>query len=145
MEAELMTLAAAGATALVQQMAADSWVQARDRMVSFFSRHRAGEEDLIEGELETSRGELTTAVNTGDEQAASDVEAEWRTRLRRTLAADPAAASELREVVDALAPEESDQKVTEVHNTISGGVQHGPVIQAGNVGSLTIGTPSDPV
>lgn len=141
MEAELMALAAAGATAFVQQMAADSWAQARDRVVSFFSRHRVGEEDLIEGELETSRRELTVALETGDEQTALDVEAEWRTRLRRTLQANPAAASELRAVLDDLAPSGNDQQIVDVHNTISGGVQHGPVIQAGNVGSLNFGTP----
>ncbi|MGW2700631.1 hypothetical protein [Streptomyces sp. NPDC001340] len=141
MEAELMALAAAGATAFVQQMAADSWAQARDRIVSFFSR-RGGEEDVIEGELETSHGELAVAMETGDEQTASDVEAEWRTRLRRTLVANPAAASELRALLDELAPDQSDQQGAVVHNMISGGVQHGPVIQVGNVGSLSFGTPS---
>ncbi|MFC9884465.1 hypothetical protein ACFVJW_33390 [Streptomyces libani] len=140
MEAELMALAAAGATAFVQQMAADSWAQARGRIVSFFSR-RAGEEGVIEGELETSRRELTVAIEAGDEQTALDVEAEWRTRLRRTLAANPAAAAELREVLFELAPGRSEQQVGHVHNTISGGVQHGPVVQGGNIGSLSFGTP----
>jgi hypothetical protein len=140
-EAELMALAATGATAFVQQMAADSWTQARDRIVAFFSR-RAGDEDgVIEGELETSRGELTTARVSGDERTASDVEAEWRTRLRRTLLADPGAAAELRAILDELEPHPSSQQIGDVHNTISGGVQHGPVIQTGTLGSLTIGTP----
>jgi hypothetical protein len=142
MEAELMALAAAGATAFVQQMAADSWTQARDRMVSFFSRHRGGEEDVIEGELETSREELTAALEAGDEQTALDVESEWRTRLRRTLQSNPAAVSELRVILDDLVPDGKGQQVADVHNTISGGVQHGPVIQAGNVGSLHFGPAS---
>ncbi|WP_381799640.1 hypothetical protein [Streptomyces niveus] len=34
METELVALAAAGATALVQQMATDGWTAARDRMVA---------------------------------------------------------------------------------------------------------------
>lgn len=97
---------------------------------------------MIEGELETSHGELAVAMETGDEQTASDVEAEWRTRLRRTLVANPAAASELRALLDELAPDQSDQQGAVVHNMISGGVQHGPVIQVGNVGSLSFGTPS---
>ncbi|KAB2593398.1 hypothetical protein [Streptomyces arboris] len=141
MEAELMALAGAGATALVQQMAVDSWEQARDLVVSFFSRRGGGEEAVIEGELETSRGELVAAMNAGDEQTASDVQAEWRTRLRRTLLADPAAASELQAILDDLAPRKRDGQVVDVRNTISGGVQHGPVIQAGNVGSLSFGAP----
>lgn len=136
-----MALAGAGATALVQQMAVDSWEQARDLVVSFFSRRGGGEEAVIEGELETSRGELVAAMNAGDEQTASDVQAEWRTRLRRTLLADPAAASELQAILDDLAPRKRDGQVVDVRNTISGGVQHGPVIQAGNVGSLSFGAP----
>lgn len=136
-----MALAAAGATAFVQQMAADSWEQVRDRIVSFLARRGDSDEGVIEGELETSRGELAAALESGDEQAASDIQAEWRTRLRRTLLADPAAASELRVVLDELAPGRSDQPVVDVHNTISGGVQHGPVIQTGTVGSLSLGTP----
>lgn len=142
MEAELVALAAAGATAFVQQMAADSWAPARDRLVSFFSRHRGGEEDVIEGELETSREELTAALETGDEQTALDVESEWRTRLRRTLQANPAAASELQAFLAELAPGGKGQQAAAVHNTISGGVQHGPVVQAGNVGSLHFGPTS---
>ncbi|MFE4646902.1 hypothetical protein [Streptomyces sp. NPDC056730] len=140
MEAELMALAAAGATALVQQMATDSWAQARDRIVAYFSR-RGGEEDVIEGELETSRGELTGAAGDGDEGIASDVEAEWRARLRRALVANPDSASELRAILDELAPDGGDQRVADVHNVISGGTQHGPVVQAGDVGSLNFGTP----
>ncbi len=99
-----MALTAAGATAFVQQRAADSWTQARDRIVAFFSRRAGDEEDVSEGESETSRGELTAARESGDERTASDVEAEWRTRLRRTLLADPAAAAEQRPTLDELAP-----------------------------------------
>ncbi|MGW4442085.1 hypothetical protein [Streptomyces sp. NPDC004682] len=135
-----MALAAAGATAFVQQMAADSWAQARDRLVSFLSRH-GGDEAVIEGELETSRGELTVAMDAGDQEVAADVEAEWRTRLRRTLAADPAAATELRAILDELTTGRAGQQAAKVHNVISGGVQHGPVIQAGHVGSVRFGTP----
>jgi hypothetical protein len=141
MEAELVALAATGATAFVQQMATDSWAHARDRIVSFFSRRGHGEEDLIEGELETSRGELTAALEAGDEQTVFDVEAEWRTRLRRILIANPTSASELQAVLDEFTPRRRDQQIADVHNTISGGVQHGPIVQVGNVGSLSFGTP----
>lgn len=143
MDAELAALAAAGATAFVEQMAADAWAQARDRIVAFFSR-RGGDEEVVAGELETSRGELAVAAESGDGQSASDVEAEWRTRLRRALAADPSAASELRAILDVLAPARGEQNVADVHNVISGGVQNGAVVQAGNVGSLTFGVPDLP-
>ncbi|MGW6841558.1 hypothetical protein [Streptomyces sp. NPDC054958] len=143
MEEELMGLAAAGATAFVQQMATDSWARARDRIALFFARRDGGEGVVIEGELETSRGELTAALEAGDEQMVLDAEAEWRTRLRRTLMADPTAASELQSVLDALAPRRGDQQFAEVRNTISGGVQHGPVVQVGSVRSPSFGVPPE--
>ncbi|MEU0162426.1 hypothetical protein ABZ154_27345 [Streptomyces sp. NPDC006261] len=143
MEAELMALAAAGATAFVQQMATDSWTQARDRIALFFARRGGGEGIVIEGELETSRGELTAALEAGDEQTVLDVEAGWRTRLRRTLIANPTAASELQSVLDELSPRRDDRQFADVHNTISGGVQHGPVVQVGSVGSLSFGPPGE--
>ncbi|MGR8011182.1 hypothetical protein [Streptomyces hypolithicus] len=149
MEAELVALATAGATALVQQMVTDSWSHARGRVAAIFSRSASGtaaDEDAVEGELEVSRGELTAARDAGDEQTAADVEAEWRTRLRRTLVADPAAAAELRALLDELtrtseagAAREAGAREGDVHNSISGGVQHGPVVQAKTVGSLTFG------
>jgi len=130
---ELMSLAAAGATAIVQQMASDTWTNARDRVVSFFSRR--GADATVGSELEMSRGELTAALEAGDEQTASDVESEWRTRLRRELQANPAAVAELRAVLEELAPD-AEPQAADIQNTISGGTQHGPVVQAGNIGSL---------
>lgn len=79
------------------------------------------------------------AVEAGDEEAVADVEAEWRTQLRRILRANPAEVAQLRAVLDSLAPEWETRQVTNVHNSINGGVQLGPVIQAGNVGPLTFG------
>ncbi|MBM9440263.1 hypothetical protein [Actinacidiphila bryophytorum] len=133
MDAEVAALAAAGATAVVEQMAGDAWAQVRDRVVAFFAR-RGGEETAVEGELETSREELPAV-------GQADVEAMWRIRLRRALAADPSAAAELRAILDDLPPGGSGQRTGDVHNVISGGVQHGPVIQAGNVGPVTFGAP----
>ncbi|UNO42682.1 hypothetical protein [Streptomyces sp. MST-110588] len=138
MEAELVALATAGATALVQQMAAEGWAQARERVVAFFARRRgAGEEEALAGELEVSRGELLAAREEGDDSGAVDVEAEWRVRLRRLLREDPAAAEELRELVDAWREESGGVRVRDVHNSITGGVHHGTVIQAGVIAGLT--------
>ncbi|MEV7087497.1 hypothetical protein AB0O07_16600 [Streptomyces sp. NPDC093085] len=141
MEAELMALATAGATAFVQQMATDSWAQARARIARFFARRADAEDGVVEGELETSREELTAALASDDEQTAADVEAAWRLRLRRTLAANPSAAAELRTILNDLTPPTPEERPMNVHNTISGGVQHGMVIQAGNTGPITGGTP----
>ncbi|MFC4468069.1 hypothetical protein ACFPH6_26635 [Streptomyces xiangluensis] len=136
MDAELTALAAAGATALVQQMVTDGWGNVRGRVVALFSRGR--DEEVVEGELEESRAELVAARDTEDEDAAADVQASWRSRLRRTLREDPAAAAELRALLDELAPQpaapQHSTAVHNTHNTINGGVHHGMVIQAHTVG-----------
>ncbi|MFP3990596.1 hypothetical protein U9R90_24650 [Streptomyces sp. E11-3] len=141
MDAELTALAAAGATALVQQMATDGWAQARRRMAAYFSRGRAEDEETVVGELEEARADLVAARDADDEEAAADVTAAWRSRIRRALRADPAAAEELRALLDELAPPATAQQMGDVHNTIRGGVQHGTVIQAGTVESLHLGDP----
>lgn len=130
MEAELTALAASGATTLVGLMVSESWTQARDRLVRFFAR--GGDDASAEDELRLSRQELTAARESGDEGAEADIEAGWRTRLRRALQADPAAADELRDLLAELSPEARGEPTVTVHNTVSGGVQYGPVLQGQN-------------
>ncbi|MEV7137834.1 hypothetical protein [Streptomyces tauricus] len=137
MEAELAALAAAGATALVQQMVTDGWGNVRDRVVAFFARGR--DEEVVQGELEESRADLVAARDADDEDAADDVRASWRVRLRRTLRDDPEAAAELRTLLDELSLPSTVPATSTVHNSISGGVQHGTVVQAHTVGDLTMG------
>ncbi|MFJ1613093.1 MULTISPECIES: hypothetical protein [unclassified Streptomyces] len=142
MEAELVALAASGATALVQHMVADSWGQVRDRVAAFLARGEATpeEESALTGELEASRGELTAARGEGDDTLAGDVEAEWRARLRRRLAADPRAADELRAVLAELDHVGGSGPAGGVHNTIGGTASiGGPVIQAAEIGSISFG------
>ncbi|WP_037839775.1 hypothetical protein [Streptomyces sp. NRRL S-337] len=143
MEAELVALAATGATTLVQQMATDGWAGVRRRMAAFLARRRgAGDEAALEGELDDSRADLVVAQEEDDQDGVAGVTAAWRLRLRRLLSEDPAAAAELRALLDEVAPEADRGTVPEVHNTISGGVQHGAVIQAGVVsGGLTFHAP----
>lgn len=134
---ELTELAVAGATALVTQMVTDGWAQVRDRLAAIFARGSGTDEELVQGELETARAELVAAREAEDTQAADDVLAEWRNRLRRTLRAYPEAAAELRSLLDGLEPATAEQgNGGNVHNTISGGVQHSSVVQIGN---LTVG------
>ncbi|MEV3991743.1 hypothetical protein AB0J57_22805 [Streptomyces sp. NPDC049837] len=168
MEAELVALATAGATALVQQMVGESWEQVRGRVVDFFARRSAtapgpesgstGPEsgtsgpdpETVAAELETVRAELLAAEASGSEEATADAQSEarteWRARMRRTLRADPAAAAELRAILAELMsapPPVVTARSGDVHNTVSGGVQHGGVIQAGSVGSVNLGGQGD--
>ncbi|MER5254760.1 hypothetical protein [Streptomyces sp. NPDC002855] len=137
MDAELTALATAGATALVQQMVTDGWAQVRGRVAGFFSRGSEGDADAVAGELEAARAELVAAPEGEGEEVAADVLAEWRARMRRTLRADPAAAAELRALLDELMPPDAGQgRIGAVHNTIHGGEYHGTVIQSGTVGGV---------
>jgi hypothetical protein len=137
---ELTGLAVAGATALVTQMVTDGWTQARDRVAAFLARRRGGDEEAVQGELERSRADLVAARDAGDEETAADIQEEWRIRMRRTLRNDPQAAAELRAILDELAPAPDTRSGGIVNNnTISGGVYHGPVIQAFRVGDPAIG------
>ncbi|MFI1012226.1 hypothetical protein [Streptomyces sp. NPDC020965] len=139
MEAELLALATAGATALIQQMVLESWGAGRDRVVRFFSRGDTDPETVV-ADLETSRAELVDARLAQDEDIVADVLTEWRVRMRRTLRADPRAAAELRELLDELAPPEDHPAATvTVHNNVSGGTHYGPVIQTGTIGHLNAG------
>lgn len=135
MEAELAALAASGASTLVGLMVTDTWEQARDRLTRFFAR--GGDEEPVEEELGLSRRELVVARQSGDEDVEADIEAGWRTRMRRALQADPQAAEELRQLLAELAPEAGHEPSVSVHNVISGGVQHGPVIQSQNISGLS--------
>lgn len=140
MEAELVALAAAGATALVQQMVTDGWTAARDRTVAFFAGRGSASPGSVEEDLETGRAELAAARRDDDQELMADFQAEWRARLRRALVADPAAAAELRALLAELTPAEpAPQQVVDVHNTISGATVHGTVVQAGTVGEVRMG------
>lgn len=149
MDPDVTGLAMSGATVLVQQMVGDGWVQVRDRLARFLTRGSqagnadAGEDHALRGlqrELDTSRTELLAARDTGDEDAMADVQAEWRSRLRRALRANPELAAELTTLVDEFTPQRQHGNT---YNTINGGVYHAPVIQAGVIGNLNPGRPGD--
>ncbi|MBR8642630.1 hypothetical protein KEF29_33320 [Streptomyces tuirus] len=139
MEAELTALAVSGATTLVGLMVSETWTQARDRVARFFAR--GGDQGSAVEELGRSQQELLAARAAQDELAGADIEAEWRTRLRRILQDDPQAAEELRCLLAELGPSVDDNHGASVHNSISGGVQNGPVVQGQSFSGLTFGVP----
>ncbi|MET8562267.1 hypothetical protein ABZV75_17325 [Streptomyces flaveolus] len=135
MEAELAALAASGATTLVGLMVSETWSQARERVARFFAR--GADEGAVDEELRLSEQELVAARAAGDELAVADIEAGWRLRLRRALQAHPGAAEELRLLLAELGQEEGTGAGVAVHNSVSGGVQYGPVVQGQQFSSLT--------
>ncbi|MFI8516384.1 hypothetical protein ACIGEZ_00925 [Streptomyces sp. NPDC085481] len=150
MEAELVALATAGATALVQQMVGDGWERARTRIATFFAARSGADEEAVGAELESARDELLRAARDGDseavDEATSEARVEWRARMRRSLLADPRSAGELRRILADLAHDEQSAAPPPltVSNAINGGVQHGVVIQTGTIGHLRIGDQPGP-
>lgn len=134
-EAELTASARSGATTLVGLTASDAWSQVCGRLARPFAC--GGETGPVDAELERSRRELTAARVAGDGWAVGDVEAEWRTRLREALRADPAAVAELCLLLAEGDPAVVQGPVQTAHNIVSGGVRYGPVVQGQNFGPLT--------
>lgn len=135
MEAELVTLASSAATTVVGLLATDGWEQAKRAVVALWRRARPEEAETVEAELVEARTEILTARRAGDGRTEDDLTAEWRIRLRRMLAADPALASDLRELLGdlgPLTPEAGRPNRVEMHGTasdnarlyMSGGTMH---------------------
>lgn len=149
MDGELVALASTGGAALVQHMVSEGWVQARGLVARFIARGSGADEETVAAELEASREDLTAARATGDEQTAelisSEVRTEWGKRMRGALIANPAAAADLRAILDELEPRsEAQQVVHNNYNTFSGGTMYGTMIQAGTVGTVNPGSTVQP-
>nr|WP_189181715.1 hypothetical protein [Microbispora rosea] len=141
MEAELMALASSGAATLIGLMVSDAWAEVKDGIARMLARGKAIEQ--VAHDLDVSRAEVLRAGESNDQQLMIAVEDSWRARLRDLLQAEPALAEDLRRLLAALStPEEGHLR--EVRNVITGGVQHGPVIQAGRITGLAFHPPMPP-
>jgi hypothetical protein len=119
--AEVAALASSGAGTLVTLMVTDGWAQAKEKFARVLGRRR-GDAQAVAVELEESRAQLTQAQAQGDEQAAADVAAEWRSRLRRLLLEDPETGTLLKELLEQFAADAArPSATTEIHhNTFHG-------------------------
>ena len=128
MDSELTALTASGATTLVSLMVTDSWTHARELLRRFLSRSDPGNSTITD--LDAARARLLASQSTGEQ---------WDAHLRRLLEARIVSRAELRELLTSLQHLQSEaaQPAT-VHNSINGGVQHGPLIQSGRITGLTI-------
>ncbi len=96
-------LVLAGGTAVVGAMATDSWTLARARVAELFRRHGGeGRQQAIEGQLD-SNAALVAEAEDGDEVRQTLLPL-WHLELRSLLRRDPAAAEELRALVEEIRP-----------------------------------------
>lgn len=123
----MLMLAGSGASTLVGLMVSDGWAAVRQRIARLLARD--GDVAFAEAELQRSRDEVVAARRAGDELAEPESVEEWTPRLRRFLRNDPEAGRELISFLEELREETGTERVGSVHNSVSGGVQHGLVIQ----------------
>ncbi|GAA0499609.1 hypothetical protein [Streptomyces olivaceiscleroticus] len=137
MDSELAALAASGATTLVSLMVTDSWTHARELLGRFLSRGDRG--SAVVADLDAARSRLLSVEAGGGPDSDRHVAEQWHGYLRRALAAGAISGEDLRDFVASLQrlAREADTQPVGVRNDISGGVQHGPVIQAGRISGLT--------
>lgn len=131
MEAELATLAEAGATSLVGLMVSDSWAQVKKGFARLLARGDAT--DSILQKLETARTDFIAAREKNDAAKATAIEDEWRSRLLHCLRSEPKAGDELLRLLCRPEPGPAGP----VYNVSSGIVRFGSVIQAGQISGIT--------
>ena len=95
MDAELAAMLSQAATTLVQLLTTDGWERAKSAIGSLWERVHPDRVQTLDDELADSRAALLAARDAGDDQAARDLEGEWRGRLSRLVAGDPRVADEL--------------------------------------------------
>jgi hypothetical protein len=131
---ELLTLAESGASTLVELMISDGWATVRQRIAGLLARD--GDVASAEAELERSRDGLVADRAAGDWEAESDYAEEWTPRLRRLMRNDPEGGRQLLTLLEESRVESGAELAGAVHNVISGGVRHGPVIQGRDFSGL---------
>lgn len=137
MDSELAALTASGATTLVSLMVTDSWTHARELLRRFLSRSDPSNSTITD--LDAARARLFASSPTDHPHGARDTVEQWDAYLRHLLEARVVSGAELRELLASLQHLQSEAaRPGTIHNTINGGVQHGPVIQSGRITGLTI-------
>ncbi|MFG2684270.1 hypothetical protein [Streptomyces sp. NPDC048392] len=137
MDSELAVLAASGATTLVSLMVTDSWTHARELVGRYLSRTSAAPDTF--DDLQDTRIRLLAADATERERAAREISRRYGDHLRRLAEAGGGSDEALRALLTSLLRLSASATGTwrTVDNRISGGVQHGPVVQSGSVAGLT--------
>lgn len=122
METELVAVATAAATSLVNLVVSEAWEWGRTRLPGLLRRR--GADDAGE-ELRREGGQLAAARSAGDEEAEALVRDAWRDRVQDILTTDPARGEELLRLLAELDPGSAPVLM----NFVSGGINYGPAFQ----------------
>lgn len=138
---DMGTLAALAGNTLVTAAVTDMFEDMRRNVARLFGR---GQPDpAIEQRLDATRKQLDASPSGELKRAQAAEAAQWETWFACLLADNPDAETELRALVEYLQTRlpESGQNVT---NTISGGIQNGPVLMGRDFTGVTFAAPAWP-
>ncbi|MFJ9121917.1 hypothetical protein ACIRJO_41110 [Streptomyces sp. NPDC102394] len=130
MTMEVGELLQSGAGTLLGLMVTDAWAQVRERFAVLIGGDRREATEAVRRELDASRAQLLDARQAEDAEAFADIEAEWRSRLRRLLAAQPELTAQLQQIIAEFTPHEAAYGGD--HTDFRGATFHGPVQVKGN-------------
>ncbi|MEW2621983.1 hypothetical protein [Streptomyces sp. NPDC048106] len=128
MDPELTSLAQSAGTTLVTLMATDAWHRTRDGLTRLWRRVQPERAETVAAELEAGREDVLAAMVTNDQETLNELRLQWQGLVRRLLVARPAAAGELRALLDELDPDGTAGRPVTQRATASG---HARVYQAG--------------
>ncbi|MFF5568180.1 hypothetical protein ACFY7Z_25170 [Streptomyces sp. NPDC012623] len=135
MDSEIISLAQGGGATLVALMVTDAWQAAREGFVQLWRRTQPQRAEAVAAELDAGRAEVMAAAAVDDQEVLNEVRVEWQGRLRRLLVAQPAAAAELRRLLDEIAPPRPAADPAPVQRATASG--HARVYQAGRDQHIT--------
>ena len=112
MDTEIAALASTAAATMVTLLTTDAWTRVKEEISGLWRRFRPEHAAAVAADLAAAREEAVAAAAAGDEAVPGDLATEWAARLRRLLAAEPAAAHELAHVVSTLTSIQHSDNVT---------------------------------
>lgn len=128
MDPEVASLAQSAGTTLVTLMATDAWHRTRDGLTQLWRRMQPERTEAVAAELEAGREDVLAAMAANDQEMLTELRLQWQGLVRRLIVARPAAAAELRRLLDEVDPDGTAARRVTQHATASGQAR---VYQAG--------------
>lgn len=147
MPMELLALAALAGRTVVAAAATDLWESAKHGFARLLGRGDQEREELMERRLEDTREQLQAIPELEWEQAHTQLEAAWQTRLVDLLEEHPDAAADLQVLIDRIRAELPARAVSATGHGVAAGENVNISASGGGVAAGTIQgnvSPSNP-
>ncbi|GGM86168.1 hypothetical protein [Streptomyces fuscichromogenes] len=120
MDPEVTSLAQSAGTTLVTLMATDAWQRTREGLTQLWRRMQPERAEIVAAELEAGREDVLAAMAAHDQETLNELRLQWQGLVRRLIVSRPAAAAELRALLDELDPDGTAARRITQHATASG-------------------------